>query len=230
VVLSKATRAMLGAPVSKVEPSAMEVDHVGVKAALFSFSRLKGADAVAGVDMVSTGEVGCLGPDLNDAFLKAMLSVGFRIPKSSILLSTGPTECKADFLDSARRLEAMGYKLYASKGTANFLETNGVKATALHWPLEKREPNIADWIKRREFDLVINVPKNNQPAELENDFLIRRLAVDFEAPLITDIKVAKQFTDALEYHRKHGLEIRSWQEVLHPAVPSHADHQNMIKK
>jgi carbamoyl-phosphate synthase large subunit len=211
-MIELATRAMLGEPVAKVEASSLDLDHVGVKAAQFSFSRLKGADPVPGVEMASTGEVGCIGTDLGDAFLKAMLSVGHKVPKRRILLSTGPVESKAEFLEPARLLASFGYELYASKGTASFLRANGVPVTQLHWPLEKKGPNIADAIKRREVDLVINVPKNNKKTELRNDYLIRRMAVDFEVPLITDIKVACQFVEALAHQREHGIEIKSWEE------------------
>jgi carbamoyl-phosphate synthase large subunit len=207
-----AMRAMLGDEVEKVEGSALELDYVGVKAAQFSFSRLKGADPVAGVEMASTGEVGCIGSDLRDAFLKAYLSVGFRIPEKGILLSTGPIADKLEFLESARRLDAMGFKLHASHGTAKFLKENGVQATSLYWPLEKKEPNIGTWLRERRFDLVINVPKNNLKTELKNDYMIRRLAADFEIPLITNIKVARLFAESIEYARTRPLEIMSWQE------------------
>jgi carbamoyl-phosphate synthase large subunit len=212
-MIDYATRAMLGAEVKKVDASTLDLDHVGVKAAQFSFSRLKGADPVPGVEMASTGEVGCIANDMHDAFLLALLSVGFRIPvKKRILLSTGPVEYKAEFLESARTLLSMGYELCASKGTAKFLRTNKVKVTELNWPSEKKAPNIADWIKAREFDLVINIPKNNQKAELRNDYTIRRMAVDFEIPLITDIKVAVRFVDAIQRVREKPLVIKSWEE------------------
>ncbi|MDR3334513.1 MAG: hypothetical protein LBT13_06465 [Treponema sp.] len=162
--------------------------------------------------MASTGEVGCIGTDLNDAFLKALLSVGYRIPKKRVLLSTGPIENKLEFLDSARLLLEMGYELYASRGTAKFLSANGAPATTLNWPLEKREPNIADFIRRRDIDMIINIPKNNGETELKNDYIIRRMAIDFDIPLFTNIKVARQFIDALVYHRQKGLEIRAWEE------------------
>ncbi len=162
--------------------------------------------------MASTGEVGCIGSDLRDAFLKAYLSVGFRIPEKGILLSTGPIADKLEFLESARRLDAMGFKLHASHGTAKFLKENGVQATSLYWPLEKKEPNIGTWLRERRFDLVINVPKNNLKTELKNDYMIRRLAADFEIPLITNIKVARLFAESIEYARTRPLEIMSWQE------------------
>jgi carbamoyl-phosphate synthase large subunit len=165
--------------------------------------------------MASTGEVGCIGTDLNDAFLKALLSVGYRIPKKRVLLSTGSLEEKLDFLDSARELVGMGYELYASRGTARFLKSNGIEAITLNWPLESKEPNIADYIKKRRLDMIINIPKNNRETELKNDYIIRRMAVDFDITLFTNIKVAKQFIDAIGATRKGdtvALEIKSWQE------------------
>jgi carbamoyl-phosphate synthase large subunit len=162
--------------------------------------------------MASTGEVGCIGEDLHDAFLKALLSVGYRIPKKRILLSTGPMGTKHDFLNSVKKLVEMGYELYASRGTAKFLNANGVPVASLNWPLEAREPNIAGFIKRREIDMIINIPKNNQETELRNDYLIRRLAVDFDIPLFTNAKVAAEFIDALAYKKAKGLEIKAWEE------------------
>ncbi|WP_223292803.1 carbamoyl-phosphate synthase (glutamine-hydrolyzing) large subunit [Breznakiella homolactica] len=211
-MIEMATRAMLDEPVQKAPSSALDLEWVGVKAAQFSFSRLHGADPVTGVEMASTGEVGCIGTDLNDAFLKAMLSVGYRVPKKRILLSTGPIEDKISFLDSARKLTDMGYELVASRGTAKFLGTNGIPVTALNWPLESKEPNIAGFIKRREVDLVINIPKNNRETELKNDYIIRRMAVDFDIPLFTNIKVARQFIDALAYQKEQGIEIKAWED------------------
>ncbi|MDR3342109.1 MAG: carbamoyl-phosphate synthase large subunit [Treponema sp.] len=210
-MIDMAVRAMLDENVQRHPASALDLEWVGVKAAQFSFSRLHGADPVSGVEMASTGEVGCIGTDLNDAFLKALLSVGYRIPKKRVLLSTGPIENKLDFLDSARLLLEMGYELYASRGTAKFLTANGAPATALNWPLESKDPNIADFIKRREIDMIINIPKNNGETELKNDYIIRRMAVDFDIPLFTNIKVARQFIDALVYHREKGLEIKPWE-------------------
>jgi carbamoyl-phosphate synthase large subunit len=207
-----ATRVMLDEPVQKAPSSALDLEWVGVKAAQFSYSRLHGADPVSGVEMASTGEVGCIGDDLNDAFLKALLSVGYRIPKKRILLSTGPIEDKLNFLGSARKLTEMGFELFASRGTAKFLVSNGVAAKALNWPLESKEPNIAGFIKRGEIDLVINIPKNNRETELKNDYIIRRMAVDFDIPLFTNIRVAKQFIDALAYERDKGLEIKAWED------------------
>jgi carbamoyl-phosphate synthase large subunit len=211
-MIDLATRSMLGAEVEKESASALDLEWVGVKAAQFSFSRLRGADPVLGVEMSSTGEVGCIGGDLDDAFLKAMLSVGFRVPKKRVLLSTGPLGDKLEFLDGARRLAAMGYELCASEGSAKFLTENGVAATGLRWPLDGGEPNIETMLKAGAFDLVINIPKNNGELELRNDYLIRRLAVDFDVPLITDIKVARRFTEALAGERERALEIKAWEE------------------
>jgi carbamoyl-phosphate synthase large subunit len=211
-MIEMAVRAMLDEPVQKTITSALDLEWVGVKAAQFSYSRLHGADPVSGVEMASTGEVGCIGTDLHDAFLKALLSVGYRLPKKRRLLSTGTIEEKLDFLDSARKLVEMGYELYASRGTAKFLATNKVPATALNWPLESREPNIAGFIKRREIDMIINIPKNNRETELKNDYIIRRMAVDFDIPLFTNIKVAREFIEALVYEREKGLEIKAWEE------------------
>jgi carbamoyl-phosphate synthase large subunit len=211
-MIDLATRAILDAELPETASSALDLPWVGVKAAQFSFSRLHGADPILGVEMASTGEVGCLGTDLDDAFLKALLSVGYRIPKGKVLLSTGPLENKVEFLDSARKLDAMGYSIHASGGTAKFLAANGVPCVRLHWPLEKTEPNIATMLRNREFDLVINIPKNNKALELKNDYLIRRAAIDFNIPLFTNIKVARQFIDALETQKTKGFEIKAWEE------------------
>ena len=211
-MIDMAVKAMLDIPVERPVSSALDMEWVGVKAAQFSFSRLRGADPVSGVEMASTGEVGCIGDNLSDALLKALLSVGYRIPAKRILLSTGTLEEKLSFLDSARRLAGMGYELYASQGTAKFLESKDVPVTHLHWPLEAREPNIATLIRNREIDLIINIPKDNREKELKNNYLIRRMAVDFDVPLITNIKVAREFIDALAWYRAHGLEIKSWEE------------------
>lgn len=211
-MIDLATRAILDAELPETASSALDLPWVGVKAAQFSFSRLHGADPILGVEMASTGEVGCIGTDFDDAFIKALLSVGYRIPKKNILLSTGPLENKLEFLDSAKKLAAMGYALFASGGTARFLAANSVPCVRLRWPLEKTEPNIATMLRNREFDLIINIPKNNKERELKNDYLIRRAAIDFNIPLFTDIKVAKQFIDALENQRRKGFEIKAWEE------------------
>ena len=214
-MIELAVKAMLDEHVEKISASALELSCVGVKAAQFSFSRLHGADPVSGVEMASTGEVGCIGSSISDALLKALLSVGYKIPKENarILLSTGPITDKLDFLDSARKLVKMGHQLFASRGTAKFLSDNKLPVTTLAWPLEKKEPNIADLIKNRKIDMIINIPKNNAELELKNDYTIRRMAVDFDIPLFTNIKVAKEFIDALEtLHNGAEIEIKSWEE------------------
>jgi carbamoyl-phosphate synthase large subunit len=211
-MIDLATRAILDEDLGDNPASALDLPWVGVKAAQFSFSRLHGADPILGVEMASTGEVGCIGTDLDDAFLKALLSVGYRIPKGKVLLSTGPLAEKLEFLASAKKLSDMGYELYASGGTARFLASRDVPCKRVHWPLEKREPNIATMLARREFDLVINVPKNNEERELKNDYTIRRSAIDYNIPLFTNIKVAKQFIDAIETQKRKGFEIKAWEE------------------
>jgi len=207
-----AVKAQLGLPVSRVDSSLLDFDYVGVRAAQFSHSRLKMADPIPGVEMTSTGEAGCLGRGVRDAFLKAFLSTGFRIPQKKILLSTGPIEDKVDFIESARKLRAMGYELVASSGTARFLAGNGIEAQPLAWPLEEKKPNMADLIRRGEIDLVINIPKNNRESELKNDFSVRALAIEYRIPLITNIKIAKQCTDSLEWYFARGLEAKSREE------------------
>jgi len=214
-MIDLAVKAMLDEHVEKVQLSALELQCVGVKAAQFSFSRLHGADPISGVEMASTGEVGCIGSSISDALLKAMLSVGYRIPKApaKVLLSTGPMTDKLDFLDSARKLVKMGHELFASRGTAKFLADNKLPVTSLAWPLEKKEPNIADFIKKRQIDMIINIPKNNAALELKNDYTIRRMAIDFDIPLFTNIKIAKEFIDALEtLHNGAEIEIKAWDE------------------
>ena len=223
-MIDLAVKAMLDEHVEKVPASALDLEWVGVKAAQFSFSRLHGADPVTGVEMAATGEVGCIGTDLNDAFIKAMISVGYRLPRPKtvagqtkkiqprILLSTGPIEDKLNFLDSARILVGMGCEIYASRGTAKFLAGNGIDAKPLNWPLESKEPNIASVIKKREVDMIINIPKNNLQTELRNNYIIRRMAVDFDIPLFTNIKVAKEFIDAMAWEREKGVEIKAWEE------------------
>jgi carbamoyl-phosphate synthase large subunit len=211
-MIDLATRAILGERLKPVEKSLLDLDYVGVKAAQFSFSRLKGADPTLGVEMASTGEVGCLGHELNEAFLKSFISIGFKIPKKTILLSTGPLTNKGRFLKSALKLKQMGYALYASPGTGKFLKANNIDAKILYWPRYDKKPNIADYLQRGKIDLVINIPKSNLREDLQNDYLTRRMAVDFEVPLITNLQVAMQMVEALEYYRENGLDILSWEE------------------
>ncbi|HKL85612.1 MAG TPA: carbamoyl-phosphate synthase (glutamine-hydrolyzing) large subunit [Treponemataceae bacterium] len=209
---SLAVQTQLGISVNKIDGSSLDFDHVGIRAAQFNYSKMKSTDPVAGVEMTSTGEVGCMGSGVRDAFMKAMLSTGYRIPQKKILLSTGPIENKIDFIESAKKLISMGYTLVASRGTARFLQNNDIEATALPWPLEDKHPNIADALNSREIDLVINIPKNNRETELRNDYNIRRLSVDLNIPLITNIKIAKQFIDSLEWYKTRGLEVKSREE------------------
>ncbi|MFH1375340.1 MAG: carbamoyl-phosphate synthase large subunit [Patescibacteria group bacterium] len=192
----------------------LDLNHVGVKAAQFSFSRLRGADPTLGVEMASTGEVACFGDNLYEAFLKAQIAVGFQIPKQNIFVSAGPLASKTHFLSSARRLVAMGYKLFATPGTSRFLAENGVRNKTVHFPLTKQKPNISDLLAKRQIDLVINIPKNYQPEELTNGYLIRRKATDFGIPLIVNPQVAKLMVDALEKYGKKELPIREWKEYL----------------
>ena len=192
-----------------------ELDCVGVKAPQFSFTRLDGADPVLGVEMASTGEVGCIGDDFEEAFLKAMLSVGYRLPVNTILLSTGPVESKAAFLDCAAALCTMDIELYATQGTAEFLSANGVSSTILHWPLEKMTPNAIDYLSQGKIDLVINIPKNYQEQELTNDYLIRRKAVDMAVPLITNIQLAQRWVEAISRKQRGDLKVKSWSEYQH---------------
>jgi carbamoyl-phosphate synthase large subunit len=207
-----ATEVMMGRPVPVHGGSVMDLNYVGVKAPQFSFTRLEGADPVLGVEMASTGEVGCLGDDFEEAFLKALLSVGFRLPVKSVLLSTGPIEDKAAFLEHARMLLDMGVKLFATEGTAAFLGANGVPAEVLHWPSEAKSPNALEYLSQRKVDLVINIPKNSGEEELTNDYLIRRKAADFGIPLITNLQLAQRLVEALSKKSIAELQIKSWQE------------------
>ncbi len=209
-----ATRVIMRHPVAKINKSAFDLEYVGVKAPQFSFTRLEGADPTLGVEMASTGEAACLGDDFDEAFLKALLSVGYGLPVKNIFLSTGPIETKVAFLQSARILKDLGMNLYATQGTADFLEANQLKATVLHWPLEQESPNAIEYLSQGKIDLVINIPKNYQEEELTNDYLIRRKAVDFSVPLITNIQLAQRFAEALSRKSLGDLKIRSWGEYV----------------
>jgi carbamoyl-phosphate synthase large subunit len=207
-----ATQIMLGKDVKVPSKSLFELDYVGVKAPQFSFSRLSGADPVLGVEMASTGEVACIGHDFEEALLKSMLSVGHKLPYKNILLSTGPIESKSELLESVRKLEQKGYRIYATPGTAKFYNDNDIECFPLYWPDEKRKPNTLDYIKSRKIDLVINIAKNLEQKELDNDYAIRRNAVDFNIPLITNSRVADSFLRAIELLELDDLEIKSWDE------------------
>ncbi len=207
-----ATKVIMGEPVPKVDRSAFDLDYVGVKSPQFSFKRLQGSDPVSGVEMASTGEVGCLGDDFDEAFLKSLLAVGFELPKKTILLSSGPIESKSDFLSNARLLKQQGFAFYATRGTADFMKANGIDSETLHWPLEKKEPNTLTYIADGKIDLVINIPKNFEKEELDNDYLIRRKAVDFNVPLITNMELAKRFAEAISRTSVEDLHVKSWDE------------------
>jgi carbamoyl-phosphate synthase large subunit len=205
-----ATKVMVDWPIPEINLKPFNMDYVGVKAPQFSFTRLKGADPTLSVEMSSTGEVGCIGDDFEEAFLKAMISVGLKLPIKNVLLSTGPTESKLDFLPSAKILQKMGISLMASRGTANYLNENGVKAEAVDWPSDGGA-NAADArIKAGGIDLVINIPKNYQRDELTNGYLIRRAAADFGVPLVTNIQLAKRLAESLSRKTVDQLQCKSW--------------------
>lgn len=207
-----ATRVMAGEDVPRQESRMFHLDYVGVKASQFSFTRLEGADPTLGVEMASTGEVGCLGDTFDEAFLKALLSVGFRFPVQSILWSTGGIESKAELLEGCRALSRLGIKFYATPGTAHFMRQNGIAAEILYWPSEHLKPNTIDFIRDRRIDLVVNIPKNTQEDELANDYAIRRAAVDFAVPLITNRQMAMRLAEALAWLSPDDLQPKSWEE------------------
>ena len=207
-----ATRVMLDMPVDIPHKSAFDLDYVGIKAPQFSFSRLQKADPVLGVEMASTGEVGCIGDDFHEAILKAMLSVGYTIPKKNILLSTGDARSKSEMLEPVRKLAESGYMLYATGGTADYLKANGVDCTMLHWPDSEQKPNTLDYIKEKRIDLVINITKDLSEGELNNDYIIRRSAVDFNIPLLTNSRLAAAFIHGFCSMKTDDLIIKSWNE------------------
>lgn len=212
-LIELATKIMLGVPYKKPDKSLFELDHVGVKAPQFSFHRLLNADPVLGVDMSSTGEVACLGDNFYEAILKSMLSVGYSIPKKNILISSGPMRSKVELLKPAQMLAEKGYHLYATDGTYRFLRDNNIKCTLLHWPDEEEsKPNINDYIREKKLDLVINIPKDHTTRELGNGYRIRRNAIDFNIPLITNARVASAFIYAICKYKIEDLAIKSWEE------------------
>ena len=212
-LIELATRIMLGLPVEKPAKSLFDLDYVGVKASQFSFNRLQKADPVLGVDMASTGEVGCLGEDSRSALLKSMLSVGQRIPEKNILLSTGDGKQKAEMLAACVMLRDHGYKLFATPGTSRYLAENGIENTLVHWPSEEgQEPQALDMLHNKEIDLVVNVPKNLSTGELSNGYKIRRAAIDLNIPLITNARLASAFINAFCTLKLDDLDIKCWQE------------------
>ena len=212
-LIELATKVMLGIPVQKPDKNLFDLDYVGIKASQFSFNRLQKADPVLGVDMASTGEVGCIGSDTSCAILKAMLSVGYRIPEKNILLSTGTPKQKVDMLSAARMLQKKGYKIFATGGSSNFLTENGVENTRVYWPSEpERQPQALDMLHRKEIDMVVNIPKNLTAGELDNGYKIRRAAIDLNIPLITNARLASAFINAFCTMTPDDLAIKSWAE------------------
>ncbi|MFZ1291115.1 MAG: carbamoyl-phosphate synthase (glutamine-hydrolyzing) large subunit [Melioribacteraceae bacterium] len=207
-----ATDIMLGAKYIKPNKSLFELDYIGIKAPQFSFSRLSKADPILGVDMASTGEVGCIGDDFYDALLKSMLSVGYKIPKKNILLSTGPVQSKAELLESCKLLIENDYNLFATRGTHKFLNDNNVESQLLYWPDENQSPNTIEYLRKRKIDLVINIPKNLSKSELDNDYNIRRSAIDFNIPLITNSRLAQAFINAFCKKDLEDISIKHWDE------------------
>ena len=206
-----ATKVMLGLPVEKPEKNLFELDYVGIKASQFSFNRLQKADPVLGVDMASTGEVGCIGSDTSCAVLKAMLSVGYRIPKKKILLSTGTPKQKVDMLEAARMLQKKGYDIFATGGSSKFLTENGVENTRVYWPSEEGHPQALEMLHKKEIDMVVNIPKNLTAGELDNGYKIRRAAIDLNIPLITNARLASAFINAFCTMDIDDIAIKSWE-------------------
>ena len=212
--IETATRIMLDAPFTRPDKSAFDIDWIGVKASQFSFSRLHKADPVLGVDMASTGEVGCIGDDFSEALLNAMLSTGFNIPEKGVMFSSGAMKSKVDLLDASRMLFAKNYKIYATAGTAAFLNANGVAAHPVYWPDEKpgSEDNVMQMIADHKFDLIVNIPKNHSKRELTNGYKIRRGSIDHNIPLITNARLASAFIEAFCELSIEDIQIKSWQE------------------
>ncbi|MDN5553190.1 carbamoyl-phosphate synthase (glutamine-hydrolyzing) large subunit [Prevotella sp.] len=212
-LIELATRVMLGLPVEKLKKNLFDLDYVGIKASQFSFNRLQKADPVLGVDMSSTGEVGCIGDDTNTALLTSMLSVGHRIPKKTILLSTGSAKQKAEMLDAAKQLVANGYELFATGGTSKYLEENGIANTRVYWPSEEgQQPQAIDMLHEKKIDMVVNIPKNLTPHELTNGYKIRRAAIDLNVPLITNSRLASAFINAFCTLSLDDIDIKAWGE------------------
>jgi len=212
--IGAATNFMLGRMPNTLPPSMFEIDHVGIKASQFSFSRLSKADPILGVDMASTGEVGCIGNDFDDALIKAMLSVGYRIPQKTILVSSGPLRSKIALVEPLHLLQQQGFTIYATKGTAKFLKDNGINAIPVAWPDESESPNSIDLIRNRQVEMIINVPKNLSRKELYNDYTIRRTAIDYNIPLITNARLAAAFLFAISNKKIEDLDIRNWDEYI----------------
>ena len=198
--------------IHKPEKNLFELDYVGIKASYFSFNRLQKADPVLGVDMASTGEVGCIGDDTSCAVLKAMLSVGYRIPEKNVLMSTGTLKQKVDLLQAARALKAKGYNIFATGGSSKFLAENGVENTRVYWPSEEGQPQALEMLHKKEIDMVVNIPRDLTPTELENGYKIRRAAVDLNIPLVTNARLASAFINAFCSMSIDDIAIKSWDE------------------
>ena len=207
-----ATKVMLGLPVEKPEKNLFELDYVGIKASQFSFNRLQKADPVLGVDMASTGEVGCIGEDTSCAVLKSMLSVGYRIPEKNILMSTGTPKQKVEMLKAAQELKDKGYNIFATGGTSKFLTENGIENTRVFWPSEEGKPQALEMLHKKEIDMVVNIPRDLTAGELDNGYKIRRAAIDLNIPLITNARLASAFIHAFCTMTIDDIEIKSWDE------------------
>ena len=212
--IETATKIMLDAPYSQPDKSAFDIDRIGVKASQFSFARLQNADPVLSVDMSSTGEVGCLGDDFNEALLNALIATGYKVPQKSVMLSSGDPKSKVDLLEPSRMLASKGYNVYATEGTAKFLNENGIPAIAVHWPDENpsAENNVMQMIADHRFDLIINIPKNHTKRELTNGYRIRRAAIDHNIPLITNARLASAFIRSFCKINIDELPVKSWDE------------------
>ena len=210
--IETATKIMLDVPYDKPGKGEFDIDRIGVKASQFSFARLQNADPILGVDMSSTGEVGCLGDSMNEALINAMIATGYQLPKKNILISSGGAKGKVSLLEPAQSLIKNGYKIYATAGTAKFLNDNGVAAEKVDWPDEEGENNVMDMISAHKFDLIINVPKNHTKRELTNGYKIRRDAIDHNIPLITNVRLAKAFIEAFCELKQEDIKPKSWQE------------------
>jgi carbamoyl-phosphate synthase large subunit len=210
--IEQATKVMLGLPVQQPDKNEFDLDYVGIKASQFSFNRLQKADPVLGVDMASTGEVGCIADDTLEAVLKSMLSVGYRIPKKNILLSTGSAKQKVEMLEAVRLLYNKGFKLFATGGTQRFLRENDIDCELVYWPSEEGQPQALDLLHNKSIDMVVNIPRNLSSRELDNGYKIRRAAIDLNVPLLTNAQLASAFITAFCEYKLEDLQIKSWKE------------------
>ena len=210
--IETATKIMLDAPYDKPDKTSFDVECIGVKASQFSFARLLNIDPILGVDMSSTGEVGCLGDDFNEALLNALLSVGYSIPKKGVMISSGEAKSKVDLLEACINLDKCGYDIYATKGTADFLAEQGIKATSVNRPDEDGDANVMEMIADKKFDLIINIPRDNTTREKSNGYKVRRAAIDYNIPLLTNARLAAAFINSFCTLDEKDIQIRSWDE------------------